>query len=306
MSSHRSVLAITLLSLFAGGAGADEEAFRQSLASNLRSVGDKLVALAEATDAEKFSWRPTPEVRSISQVYIHVIGSNLQLPARLGAEAPPGLEIPDSGPYALGVQRAHWEATVTEKDEVVGMLRDSFDYAIAAMAVIEDLEEEVAPYGFKDTKRNYLMLILAHANEHLGQSIAYARMAGIVPPWSRTEAAATPDSTAIFAGGKARGSVLGIDRFGNIQTSFVAADLDQLELQVGDHLALTAEGRPHVEVFIGTAFSDVQLGEWVAFLSQTGQLIVGRNYGSAASTLDLTAGETVTIEIAGSAHDDHL
>jgi hypothetical protein len=31
------------------------------------------------------------------------------------------------------------------------------------------------------------MSILEHASEHLGQSIAYARMNGIVPPWSRSE-----------------------------------------------------------------------------------------------------------------------
>lgn len=28
--------------------------------------------------------------------------------------------------------------------------------------------------------------ILVHANEHMGQLVAYARMNGIVPPWSRT------------------------------------------------------------------------------------------------------------------------
>jgi uncharacterized damage-inducible protein DinB len=28
------------------------------------------------------------------------------------------------------------------------------------------------------------MRIIVHANEHMGQLIAYARMAGITPPWS--------------------------------------------------------------------------------------------------------------------------
>ena len=27
--------------------------------------------------------------------------------------------------------------------------------------------------------------IIVHANEHMGQLVAYARMAGVVPPWSQ-------------------------------------------------------------------------------------------------------------------------
>jgi uncharacterized damage-inducible protein DinB len=30
-----------------------------------------------------------------------------------------------------------------------------------------------------------LLQLLAHMNDHMGQSIAYARAAGVVPPWSR-------------------------------------------------------------------------------------------------------------------------
>jgi len=29
------------------------------------------------------------------------------------------------------------------------------------------------------------MIIANHVSEHMGQSVAYARMNGIVPPWSR-------------------------------------------------------------------------------------------------------------------------
>jgi hypothetical protein len=31
------------------------------------------------------------------------------------------------------------------------------------------------------------MRILVHMHEHLGQSIAYARMNGITPPWSKSD-----------------------------------------------------------------------------------------------------------------------
>jgi hypothetical protein len=35
------------------------------------------------------------------------------------------------------------------------------------------------------TKESALMILLPDQHEHLGQSIAYARMNGVVPPWSK-------------------------------------------------------------------------------------------------------------------------
>jgi len=38
----------------------------------------------------------------------------------------------------------------------------------------------------KDATADEMYLrILVHANEHMGQLLAYARMTGIVPPWSK-------------------------------------------------------------------------------------------------------------------------
>ena len=37
------------------------------------------------------------------------------------------------------------------------------------------------------TVENVYLRILVHLNEHMGQAIAYARMSGIAPPWSKTE-----------------------------------------------------------------------------------------------------------------------
>ena len=55
----------------------------------------------------------------------------------------------------------------------------------SAVQTITDLETTVETFGFPGTKRDYLLILLTHAHEHLGQSIAYARMNGVVPPWSR-------------------------------------------------------------------------------------------------------------------------
>jgi hypothetical protein len=43
-------------------------------------------------------------------------------------------------------------------------------------------------YGWRPGAAGNFLRILAHVNEHMGQSVAYARMNGIVPPWSRPAA----------------------------------------------------------------------------------------------------------------------
>ena len=98
MSSILRVLVLLIAHLAAplaiAAAGSEEAAsFTGPLAHNLEGAGSKLVALAEAIPADKYSWRPSPEVRSVSEVLMHVVGGNLQLVADLGAGAPDGVVI---------------------------------------------------------------------------------------------------------------------------------------------------------------------------------------------------------------------
>ena len=48
----------------------------------------QLLALAEATPAEKFSWRPAPGVRSIGEVYMHIAITNFYLLSVTGPKEP--------------------------------------------------------------------------------------------------------------------------------------------------------------------------------------------------------------------------
>lgn len=156
--------------------------FTSDVIANLTRVGKMLVSLAEATPADKFSWRPTDQVRKVSEVYMHVVGANDVIPVLLGAAPPKGVTIPEK-PFDLSPRL---EAEVTAKDEVVARLRESFDYAVAALKTISpsDLDTESQAFGFPASKRAYVLILLSHAHEHLGQSIAYARSIGVVPPWS--------------------------------------------------------------------------------------------------------------------------
>src|SRR4051812_29431603 len=55
-------------------------------------VSRQLIALAEATPAEKFQWRPTPGVRSTSEVYMHIALANFYLLSVTGPKMPADLK----------------------------------------------------------------------------------------------------------------------------------------------------------------------------------------------------------------------
>jgi uncharacterized damage-inducible protein DinB len=139
-----------------------------------RHVSRQLIALAEATPAEKFSWRPAPGVRSTSEVYMHLVLANFYLLSVTGPKMPADLN-------------ENMEKTVTSKAEVIGWLKRSLDAVKEAHAAAKpaDLERRVKIYDRDATVDGMYLRILVHENEHMGQLIAYARMTGVVPPWSK-------------------------------------------------------------------------------------------------------------------------
>ena len=152
-----------------------ENVFLNELVGQLNFVEGRLASLAEAVPEDKYGWRPAEGVRSVSEVYAHAGGTNYFLLSYLGGKMPEGFN-PD-------------EKAVTKKSDIIKMLKDSFEYAKTFIPTIkeEDLNKEVElPFG-KFTQRSVLFILLNHGNEHLGQSIAYARMNGITPPWSQGE-----------------------------------------------------------------------------------------------------------------------
>jgi uncharacterized damage-inducible protein DinB len=139
-----------------------------------KHVSQQLVALAEATPAEKFAWRPAAGVRSTSEVYMHIAMANFYLLSVTGPKMPAGLKE-DS------------EKTVTSKAEVLDWLKRSLAAVKEAHLAAKpaDLERKVHIADREATVDGMYLRIIVHANEHMGQLIAYARMTGVVPPWSK-------------------------------------------------------------------------------------------------------------------------
>jgi uncharacterized damage-inducible protein DinB len=137
-------------------------------------VSQQLIALAEATPAEKFSWRPAAGVRSTSEVYMHIVTANFYLLSMTGHQMPAD-------------RKENLEKTVTSKAEVIAWLKRSLDAVRTAHAAAtpEDRERKVKIEDREATVDGIYLRIIIHANEHMGQLVAYARMTGIAPPWSK-------------------------------------------------------------------------------------------------------------------------
>src|SRR5579859_7791613 len=138
----RDKLAFALFALSLWGATAARaedpyEGLWQGYDGEWTHVSKQLVALAEATPAEKFSWRPAPGVRSTSEVYMHIAIANFGLLNVTGPKLPADLKSPDM------------ERTVTAKADVIGWLKRSLDAVKTAHAAVKpaDLKRAVKVNG---------------------------------------------------------------------------------------------------------------------------------------------------------------
>jgi uncharacterized damage-inducible protein DinB len=154
---------------------------RPQVLFDLELMKTRFVCLAEAIPAEKYNWRPEEGARSIGEVYLHVTASNYNIPAPLAAEAPAKYKAKD------------WEKSTTDKATIVAELKQSFDNAIAVLTKVpaSEIATPLPKLGPDANKGDVEYLLVTHAHEHLGQSIAYARSVGVTPPWTvAAEAAA--------------------------------------------------------------------------------------------------------------------
>lgn len=148
--------------------------FRAEYLAELSVAEDHLVRLAETIPADKYSWRPAAGVRSISEVLLHIAGSNFNLPRVIGVAPPEGMVGRD------------YDKSTTDKSIVVARLRDSFAFLRRGIEQLTDAdaEKKVPWFDGENTYRGVLYFMARHTGEHTGQLIAYARMNGIVPPWN--------------------------------------------------------------------------------------------------------------------------
>jgi uncharacterized damage-inducible protein DinB len=146
-------------------------------ADMVRSVDDaqkKLVALAEAMPADKYTWHPEG-ARTVGEVFAHVASANYFFPTFWGVKPP------------AGVEPRGFDKEAGDKAKTLDHLKKSFDHAKQAIESMPDadLGKKVKIFDRDGTYGEAVLIVVSHAHEHLGQSIAYARSNGVVPPWSQ-------------------------------------------------------------------------------------------------------------------------
>jgi uncharacterized damage-inducible protein DinB len=144
---------------------------------DLQTMQKQFADLADAIPAEKFIWRPGEGVRSFSEVFLHVASQNFSLAPYFGAAAVPGFT------------QKGYEKSTTDKAKIIAQINQSFDYVRAALEKRsnKELQAIVKQFGPDASEGDLVFLIVSHAHEHMGQAIAYARMNGIVPPWTAAQ-----------------------------------------------------------------------------------------------------------------------
>jgi len=161
------------LAFSAAPLAADAAATKAEVLANLADANKKIISLAEAMPADSYGWRPMEGVRSVSETYMHIAGANYYFGGQIKAPKPEGVD-----PSSL-------EKTMTKKADCIAALKASITYVTKALENVDDLNAPMKVFGRDSTQFGLALIVVAHAHEHLGQSIAYARSNKVVPPWSK-------------------------------------------------------------------------------------------------------------------------
>ncbi len=158
------------LALMVPFAQAQPAGIQAAFGKDAGKLSDKFTGLARVMTG-KYDWKPGQGVRSVGDVFNLIVEENGLLADALTGKTNPGAE----------------PAPITDPVKMQDALKTS--YANLQKAITElsdhDLQTPVKLFGHDLTKLAAVMLILGDQHEHLGQSIAYARSNGVVPPWSK-------------------------------------------------------------------------------------------------------------------------
>jgi uncharacterized damage-inducible protein DinB len=153
-------------------------AVREEYMADLDTVHAKIMALANAIPEDKYSWRPAPGVRSVSEVLMHVATEwYYWVPGSIGGNPPA-----DFGPES---EAAAKKEKITAKKDVIAELNTSWAYSKAQLSAANTsaLTGKYKPWGVSLPRAAFGMSGDLH--EHLGQLISYSRAVGVKPPWSK-------------------------------------------------------------------------------------------------------------------------
>lgn len=147
-------------------AASSSEAQTTEYAKHFGALGALSVAVAQAMPPEQYAFRPDPGSMTFGELVSHIATTNYQFCAGLKDSDAPAL------PPASG------------KDEVVQLLKGSFDYCSGVIGGLTDAQL-AATHNSPDGRlpgREVLLAMYVHVAHHRGQAEVYLRDKGIKPP----------------------------------------------------------------------------------------------------------------------------
>ena len=141
----------------------------KELAASFQRAATEILDVAEVMPAEKYSFKPTPEISSFGDQLVHVAGITQRF-----IDAAKGTKTEAAHHGAMG------------KPETLDLLKKTFQSAQDAISPLTDaqlLEPVKFPFGDRTvTRATFWQGPLFQIRNHYGQLVVYLRMNGIVPP----------------------------------------------------------------------------------------------------------------------------
>jgi hypothetical protein len=137
--------------------------------AQLPRFSKNIVAAAESMPAEKYNFKPSPEMNSFGHVVMHIAQSNNGLCAKISGIDAPDVKYSDTDP----------------KDKLVAALKASFDYCSSSLEKVDDskLGDQMMLFGTRPFSRAAVLIILSDDwYDHYGALAIYLRLNGILPP----------------------------------------------------------------------------------------------------------------------------
>jgi len=136
--------------------------------------GKNMVAAAESMPAEKYSFKPSPEMNSFGHLMMHIAQSNNTFCAKISGQAAPEVKM----------------AETDSKDKLVAAMKDSFAFCASALANVDDskLGEQFVLFGNRPISRGGALVALGGSwTDHYATQAIYLRLNGILPPTAQPE-----------------------------------------------------------------------------------------------------------------------
>lgn len=151
------------------GDAMSSNAMTSALASDFPRLSEALVQYAEAMPADKYGFKPTPEVDSFGEALMHAASAVMGVCGTISDAAPPEVNM-----------------EATSKEDIIAAIKTVYAHAADVVGGLSDsdLSDEVSLFGgaIETTKAGAIGIASNHSTHHKGGLVVYLRLNGITPP----------------------------------------------------------------------------------------------------------------------------